>query len=109
VLLNKLTQVPSLWPKQVKLLQRFGFTEIKDGVAVGVVGAPQGTLVDLLQVKGVKLVVSYFGNKAEIDADITDLSQRVDVNTLVAAPGAPPSTNSAAVTPPAASTPGTTP
>ncbi len=45
----------------------------------------------------------------EIDADITDLAQRIDVNTLVAAPVAPPSTNSAAVTPPAPSTPGTTP
>ncbi len=98
-----------MWPKQVKLLQRFGFTEIKDGVVVGVVGAPQGTLVELLQVKGLKLVVSYLGNKAEIDANITDIAQRIDVNTLVAAPVAPPSTNSAAATPPATSTPGTTP
>lgn len=98
-----------MWPKQVKLVQRFAFTKIRDGVAVGIVGAPPGTIVDLLEVKGVRLVVSYLGNKAEIDAAITDIADRIDVNALVAAPLAPPSTNSAAATPPSTASPGTAP
>jgi hypothetical protein len=102
VVLNKLAQLPSLWPKQVKLIQRFGFTEIKDGVAVGVVGAPAGTVVDLIAVKGTKLVVSYLGNKAEIDAAITDIGDRVDANAIISAPlpSSPPATTVPATTSP---------
>jgi hypothetical protein len=84
--LNKLAQLSSFWPKQVKLIQRFAFTEIKDGVAVGIIGAPPGTIVDLISVKGAKLVVSYLGNRAEIDASITDIGDRVDINAIVSAP-----------------------
>jgi hypothetical protein len=103
VVLTKLSQVPSLWPKQVKLIQRFGFTEIKDGVAVGIVGAPPGTIVDLITVKGAKLLVSYLGNKAEIDAAITDIGNRVDTNAIISAPvpTTPRATNAPATTPPA--------
>lgn len=96
VILSKLSQLPSLWPKQVKLIQRFGFTEIKDGVAVGIIGAPPGTMVDLIAVKGAKLVVSYLDNKAEIDAAITDIGDRVDINAIVSAPISPPPPNAGA-------------
>ena len=89
-----------MWPKQVKLIQRYGFTEIKEGVAVGIIGAPAGTVIDLIQVKGSRLVVSYMSNKAEIDANITDIGDRVDINAIIAAPipASPAATNSPPVT-----------
>jgi hypothetical protein len=102
VLLNKLAQVPALWPKQVMLIQDFTFTKITDGVAVGLVGAPAGTQVDLVSVNGPKLIVSYMGNRAEIDASVTNIGDLVDEATLVSAPlPTTPATNAAPVaTPP---------
>jgi hypothetical protein len=99
--LNKLALLPSFWPKQVTLTQRFVFTKISDGVATGIIGAPSGTIVDLITVKGPKLIVSYLGNKAEIDAAITDIGDRVDANVILSAPlptpplATPPPTNGA--------------
>jgi len=83
-------------------MQRFAFTKINDGVATGIIGAPPGTIVNLVSVKGLKLVVSYLGNRAEIDAAITDIGDRVDVNAIVSSPlpTSPPATNAPQGTPP---------
>lgn len=85
-ILNKLTLLPALWPQQVALTQRFIFTKISNGIATGTIEAPPGTLVDLISVKGPKLIVSYLGNKAEIDAAITDIGNRVDANIILSTP-----------------------
>jgi hypothetical protein len=108
VVLEKLAKLPSIWPKQVKLIQNFTFTMVQDGVATGHLDAPVGTTVDLITVKGSKLIVSLLDNKAEVDASITDIGNRVNVGTIISTPlpVSPPATNSppAIVTPPAANT-----
>jgi len=104
VVLEKLAKLPSLWPKKVKLAQKFSFTMIQDGVATGHLDAPAGTTVDLIAVKGAKLIVSLLDNKAEVDAAFTDIGDRVDVNTIISSPLPPsPPTNAppAIVAPPA--------
>jgi hypothetical protein len=65
------------------------------------VGTPAGTQVDLISVKGPKLIVSYMGNQAEIDASITNIGDLVDETALVSAPlPTTPTTNAAPAAPP---------
>jgi hypothetical protein len=99
--LNKLAVLPDFWPKKVTLNQPFSFTVIHDGIATGHLDAPAGTIVDLVAVKGIKLVVSLLDNKAEVSASITDIGDRINVQAIVAAPmpTPPSSTNAPPVAP----------
>ena len=98
-MLEKLSRIPALWPKLVRLRVSYTFTLMIDGKATGTFDAPAGSWVAVLKVEGAKLLVSFHDGQAEVPSNFTNIGNIVSAQALIDAPTPPPDPN-----PPAAPT-----
>lgn len=70
--MDDILQNPDQWPETVTLRKTVSFPAIINGKQVGMVGAPEGTVVEMIGVKRGKIIIRHRSG-AELAVDPSDV------------------------------------